>query len=246
MRPGPAGGVVAGEERDDGEALHGQREVLAHHLGQLVGLALEGEGRALDLLVVLELHLEEPDHLDRHAGRPGDGDRREAVGREDLLHGVVGDDVARRGAPVAGHHHAVGVAQRHHGGAVGRADRRRPPRADARGGVGSARGQAQQADEVRARITLRGKEGKRHRVLLPALLHVVAHELLGVVLEDLVDLVEEVVELRLDLLAPLGGRRRGLVSTSVSVSVDRVPEPFFFCSCSAIVPVPVLLFDVFA
>ena len=99
--------VEAGEERDDGEALHGQGQVLAHHLGQLVGLALEREGGALDLLVVLELHLEEADHLDRHAGRPRDGHRREAVGREDLLHGVVGDDVACRGAPVAGHHHAV-------------------------------------------------------------------------------------------------------------------------------------------
>ena len=95
-------------------------QVLAHHLGQLVGLALEREGRALDLLVVLELDLEQADHLDRHAGRPGDGHGRVAVGREDLLHGVVGDDVARRGPAVARHHDAVGVAQGHHRGAVGR------------------------------------------------------------------------------------------------------------------------------
>ena len=67
------GGVVAGEERHHHEALHGHGQVLAHHLGQLVGLALEGEGRALDLLVVLELDLEEADHLHRHAGRAGDG-----------------------------------------------------------------------------------------------------------------------------------------------------------------------------
>src|SRR5690349_16583658 len=40
--------------------------------------------------------------------------------------------------------------------------------------------------------------------LLPALLDVRLHEVLGVGLEDLVDLVEEVVELGLELLARLG------------------------------------------
>src|SRR6188474_3946824 len=44
--------------------------------------------------------------------------------------------------------------------------------------------------------------------LLAALLDVGLHELLGVGLEDLVDLVEQVVELRLELVAPLGGGRR--------------------------------------
>ncbi len=113
------GGVVAGEQRHHHQALHGQGQVLAHHLGQLVGLALEGEGGALDLFVVLELDLEEAHHLDRHAGRAGDGHRREAVGREDLLHGAVGDDVAHGGPAVAGHDHAVGVAQGDHRGGVG-------------------------------------------------------------------------------------------------------------------------------
>src|ERR1039458_9913485 len=42
---------------------------------------------------------------------------------------------------------------------------------------------------------------------LTTLLHVVADEFLGVVLEDLVDLVEEVVDLGLETLAPLGRRR---------------------------------------
>jgi hypothetical protein len=37
-------------------------------------------------------------------------------------------------------------------------------------------------------------------------LYVRFHEVLGVGLEDLVDLVEQVVELVLELLAPLGGR----------------------------------------
>src|SRR5579863_1796133 len=53
-----------------------------------------------------------------------------------------------------------------------------------------------------------GKRGRPTR-LLPALLHVVADELLGVLLEDLVDLVEQVIELGLQLLA-LRGRRGGL------------------------------------
>src|ERR1039458_518375 len=53
-----------------------------------------------------------------------------------------------------------------------------------------------------------GKRGRPTR-LLPALLHVIADELLGVLLEDLVDLVEQVVELGLQLLA-LRGRRGGL------------------------------------
>jgi hypothetical protein len=121
-----AGGVEAGEERDHGKALHGHRQVLAHHLGQLVGLALQRECGALDLLVVLELHLEEADHLDGHTGRAGDGHGGIAVGREDLLHGVVGDDIAGSGPTVARHDHAVGIAQGHHGGGVGHRERRRP------------------------------------------------------------------------------------------------------------------------
>ena len=139
MRPVARAVSKPAKSGHDGQALHGQGQVLADHLGQLVGLALQGERGALDLLVVLELDLEEADHLDRHARRPGDGDGGVAVGREDLLHGVVGDDVARRGAAVAGHHHAVGVAQGHHGGAVGRLHRRSTARARARRRVGLAR-----------------------------------------------------------------------------------------------------------
>ena len=46
-------------------------------------------GCALDLLVVLELQLEQPDHLDGRAGGAGDGDPRVAVGREHLLDRAV-------------------------------------------------------------------------------------------------------------------------------------------------------------
>jgi len=44
--------------------------------------------------------------------------------------------------------------------------------------------------------------------LLAALLDVGLHELLGVGLQDLVDLVQQVVELRLELIDPLRGGRR--------------------------------------
>ena len=118
MRPSPESQVEPAEQRHDHEALHGHGEVLAHHLAELVGLALEAEGHALDLLVVLELGLEELDHLDRRPGGAGDGDRRVPVGGKDLLHGAMGDDVALGGAAVSCHHHAVGEAQRHHRGAV--------------------------------------------------------------------------------------------------------------------------------
>ena len=87
--------VVAGEQRHDAEPLHGGRQVVAHHLPELVGLALEAEDGALHLLVVLELELEQLHHLDGRAGRAGDGDAAEAVGREHLLHLLVADPVAR-------------------------------------------------------------------------------------------------------------------------------------------------------
>ena len=77
--------VEAGEERHDRQALHGQAEVAADHRREPVGLALQREQRALDLLVVLELDLEELDQLDRDAGGPGDADGGVLVGAEHLL-----------------------------------------------------------------------------------------------------------------------------------------------------------------
>ena len=118
MRPLRGLEVVAGEQRHDGEALHGHREVAADHRGEPVGLAVEGEHGALDLLVVLELDLEQPDHLDREAGGAGDADRGELVGLEDLLDVALGDDVAHRGAPVAGHHDAAADGRRDDRGGV--------------------------------------------------------------------------------------------------------------------------------
>src|SRR5581483_189253 len=93
-------------------------------------------------------------------------------------------------------------------------------------------GPAKQLGEARARVVRRGEEREAHRwrrlsagavarsrwsparrvtsTSLTALLDVRLHELLGVDLEDLVDLVEQVIELGLDLLARLGLGRRVL------------------------------------
>jgi hypothetical protein len=64
-------GVVADQQRHDREPLHGRAEVAADHRGELVGLALQREGGALDLLVVLQLHGEQPQHLHAQPGRAG-------------------------------------------------------------------------------------------------------------------------------------------------------------------------------
>src|SRR5207245_10497980 len=67
-------GVVAGEERDDDQALHRAAQVGTDHPGEPVGLALERQHPALKLLVVLKLNLEQPDQVDADARYPGDAD----------------------------------------------------------------------------------------------------------------------------------------------------------------------------
>ena len=66
--------VVTREQGNDDETLHRHGEVRAHHLAELVRFALEAQAGAFDLLVVLELSLEEANHLDGGPGGPGDGD----------------------------------------------------------------------------------------------------------------------------------------------------------------------------
>ena len=78
-----------------------------------IRLALEGEHGALDLLVVLELDLEEADQLDGDSGRAGDADRGELVGLKDLFDVALGDEIAHRRAPVAGHHDAARMDDGH-------------------------------------------------------------------------------------------------------------------------------------
>ena len=109
--------------------------------GEPVGLAVHRQRHALDLLVVLELGLEQPDHLDREAGRAGDADAGVLVGREDLLDVALGDDVAHRGAPVAGHHDAAGEGRRD--------DRRAVRREVARVALGYGAARRQQVGRLR-------------------------------------------------------------------------------------------------
>ena len=164
----------------------------------------------LDLLVVLELGLEQPHHLDREAGGAGDADAGVLVGREDLLDVALGDDVAHRGAPVAGHHHAAGERRGHDRRAVRRQVGGAAPgqarRAGSRSGdrwPGSRR-----SDEVPGRQEGVGQSGvaraSRPPSSLAALLDERLHEVLGVGLEDVVDLVEDRVDVLVELLLALG------------------------------------------
>jgi len=95
--------VETGEHRDHGQALHRHRKVRPDHGREPVGLALEREQGALDLLVVLELDLEQLHDLDGQAGGARDPDGGVLVGGEDLVHVAVGDQVAHGGAAVPRH-----------------------------------------------------------------------------------------------------------------------------------------------
>src|SRR5690606_40699654 len=82
--PGAGDLVIAGEERDDRQPLEGERELVADQPRQERGLPLQREGDSFDLLVMLELYLEEPHHVDGETGDTGNGDPRRPVGRKDL------------------------------------------------------------------------------------------------------------------------------------------------------------------
>jgi hypothetical protein len=145
---------------------------------------------------VLELDLEQAHELDGDAGGPGDADAGVLVGGEHLLDRALGDDVAHRRPAVPGHHDAVGPRGRHDGGPVRGLDR-----------AGS--GGAQVSQQVRAVLGEElgegglpdHREGRRHGAvghLLAALLDEAAHELLGVLLEHVVDLVEQGVDVGIE------------------------------------------------
>jgi len=73
---------------------------------------------------VLQLRLEEADHLDGRPGGPRDGNGRAAVRLVDLLNSTVGHLVSLGGLAVSGHHHAVPVLERQDRGSVRDADGR--------------------------------------------------------------------------------------------------------------------------
>ena len=131
--------VVAGEDRHDAEPCMAAGRLLRTIWPSWLALPSRLSGVALDLLVVLELQLEELDHLDGRTGRAGDGDTAVAVGREHLLHRPVRDQVARGGPPVAGHHDAVGSGRRRTVVPWGRRDRLRSERPGSGRGTASSR-----------------------------------------------------------------------------------------------------------
>ncbi len=111
-------GVVAGEQRDDCEALHGLAQVVPDHGGQPGRLPGEGHGDALDLLEVRQLDLVELHEVHREPDGTREGHRGEVVGGVHLLQVTLGDQVAHRRPPVARDQHAVAVGERQHGRAV--------------------------------------------------------------------------------------------------------------------------------
>ncbi len=86
---------------------------------------------ALELLVVLELDLEQPDQLDPDARDAGDADAGELVAAEHLVDVALHDHVPRGRPPVADHDHAALAGRGDDRGPVrqvGQRARRRPAR----------------------------------------------------------------------------------------------------------------------
>ena len=165
-------------------------------------------------------------------GGAGDADAGELVGGEDLLDVALGDDVAHRGAPVTGHHHAARERRGDDRGAVRREVGRRCPRGSERR-LGSRSG-ACVGEEVGERRGARragtAPEPSREslNVLLAALLDERLHEVLGVGLEHVVDLVEDRVDVLVELLLALGD-----VALRCSLGLaPRSPRTCCGCFCS--------------
>ena len=110
--------VVASEDRYHDHALHRRGRLPRTIVDSWFALPSRLSDVAFDLLVVLELELEQPDHLHRRACGAGDGHAAVPVGLDDLLHRAMRDQVARRRPPVARHHDAVVVRQRNAGRGV--------------------------------------------------------------------------------------------------------------------------------
>ena len=73
--PAPIRAVVpADEQRQDDKALHRLRQVAADQRAEPVGLSVEAEADALNLLEVLEFDLKQPHQFDGHARDPRNAD----------------------------------------------------------------------------------------------------------------------------------------------------------------------------
>jgi hypothetical protein len=139
--------VESDQQRHRSQSLHRRTQIAPNHRRQLVGLAVEGERHALDLLVVLEFDSEQTNQFDCDTRSSGNARSGVLVGDVDLLHVTVGDQIALSGAPITGDQHPA---------RVGEGDDRRPVRSDAGlvggavGGVGrQVRGEAALRQQVR-------------------------------------------------------------------------------------------------
>jgi len=155
--------VVAGEDRNHDHALHRCGEITAHHGRQLIRLALEAQRRTLDLLVVLELKLEQANHLHCRARRPGNRDATVSIRLDHFLHGSMRDQISGGRPAVARHHNATVVAQRHARRCVWDTERSGIERAVQRCGFESD--PTEQIREVRAGIVTGSEERHCHRSL---------------------------------------------------------------------------------
>jgi hypothetical protein len=110
--------VEADEKRYGSQPLHRGTEIAPHHRRQLVGLAVEGQGHPLDLLVVLEFDGEQTHQLDGNSCGARDTGRRVLVGDIDLLHVAVRDQIALSRATIARNQHSTRIRDGNDGRAV--------------------------------------------------------------------------------------------------------------------------------
>ena len=161
-----------------------------------LALPTNESGALLDLLVVFQFDLEQPDHLYRDAGRTGDSDDRELVGRIDLLDVTLRDDVAHGGSPIAGHHDATRKVA---ATIVVPCGTRSPAPAEAFRWLGSTLGATRAAKSVNDEVSACRKSVVRptedERSLTGRLLDEGADELLRVHLQHVVDLIQQGVDL---------------------------------------------------
>ena len=164
--PVAAAQVVAGEDRHDDHALHRRRQVATHHRRQLVGLALEAERRALDLLVVLELQLEQ--RIISIAGPAVPAMATPLWRSAWTTFSIVRCEIRLPdgGATIAGHDDAVVVAQRDARGGVRHAESSRTS-AEPTGRHGRRRvvtDSTKQIGEVRSRVVTDGRRTASTRI----------------------------------------------------------------------------------
>ncbi|KDQ05190.1 hypothetical protein EN35_09260 [Rhodococcus qingshengii] len=110
--------VVTHEQWHNRQTLHRCSEISSNHRRKSIGLAVEREWDAFDLLVMFELDREEPDQFDCDPGRTGNTRSRVVVRDVHLLHVTAGDEIAHRRSAITREQNTTRIADRDDGGAV--------------------------------------------------------------------------------------------------------------------------------